>query len=322
MIEPQYQLVKWRQANLKEYFEIHVDTMENAIVIGLQIKGIEGRCEIAIGILANHIEKYRGGRGWEGGVRQFCRAIDIHHSVVFGWMRASKSDKLVERSTTLGTSKVAMIERTPEPKKIWAWVDTQKELPTYREIKDKIKHTFKPASLDPPKGQYNVIVIDPPWPYGDMDYEYKERSSKYNARNERPYYRMEYDEIMGLDIPAADDCVLWLWTTNYNLHNAFHVLEAWGFGYRGCITWVKNTVGLGYWLRGKTEHCLLATKGKPPWTNTTVTTLLEARTKGDSRKPDEFYTLVDSVCQGTKIDMFSREKREGWEQWGDEVDKF
>ena len=127
---------------------------------------------------------------------------------------------------------------------------------------------------------------------------------------------------MALDIPVAEDCVLWLWTTNINLHNAFHVLETWGFEYRSCLTWVKPQMGLGYWLRGKTEHCLLATKGSPKWINTTKTTLLEAPRKEDSRKPDSFYALVDEICSGTKIDMFSREEREGWDQWGDEIDKF
>jgi len=320
--EPQYQLVEWRQTNLKEYFEIHVDTMENAIIIGLQIKGIGERCEIAIGVLANYIEKHKGGRGWKGGVSELSRGIEIHHSIVFGWMRATKTDKLVERSTSLGTSKVAMIERTPEPEKIWDWVDAQEQPPTFREIRDRIRQTFKPEPIDPPEGQYNVIVIDPPWPFGDVNYEYREPTSKINRAIDRPYYRMTYDEIQALDIPAADDCVMWLWVPNRNIHSALHMLEAWGFEYRGLLTWAKSNFGLGYWLRGKTEQCLLATKGSPPWTNTTETTLLVAPARADSQKPNEFYAIVDKICQGPRIDMFSREKRDGWDQWGDECDRF
>lgn len=184
------------------------------------------------------------------------------------------------------------------------------------------KHIPRPEIPSPPEGQYNVIVIDPPWPLGGVNYEYRDRSSTITRAIERPYYRMTIEEISNMDIPAADDCILWLWTTNINLHNAFHVLEEWGFIYRSCLTWAKPTMGLGYWLRGQTEHCLLATKGKPVWTNTHERTLLKADRGEDSRKPDAFYSLVDRICKGTKIDMFSREKREGWEQWGDEVDKF
>ena len=35
-------------------------------------------------------------------------------------------------------------------------------------------------------------------------------------------------------------------------------------------------------------------------------------------KPDEFYRLVESLCPGSKLEMFSREKREGWVGHGNE----
>jgi N6-adenosine-specific RNA methylase IME4 len=41
-----------------------------------------------------------------------------------------------------------------------------------------------------------------------------------------------------------------------------------------------------------------------------------------SRKPDDFYAMVDSLCHGRKLDYFSREKREGWEQFGNDIKRF
>ena len=41
-----------------------------------------------------------------------------------------------------------------------------------------------------------------------------------------------------------------------------------------------------------------------------------------SRKPDEFYDLVRRASPGPRIDIFSREKRDGFDQYGHEVGKF
>jgi len=41
-----------------------------------------------------------------------------------------------------------------------------------------------------------------------------------------------------------------------------------------------------------------------------------------SRKPEEFYELVEATCPGSKLELFAREKRPGWEAWGAETDRF
>ena len=79
---------------------------------------------------------------------------------------------------------------------------------------------------------------------------------------------------------------------------------------------------MGDWLRGKTEHCILAIRGKPVINLTNQTTVLNAPLREHSRKPDEFYQMISDLCPGRKIDIFSRESREGWDQWGCENDKF
>jgi len=123
--------------------------------------------------------------------------------------------------------------------------------------------------------------------------------------------------------PAFEDCVLWLWTTNTFIHDAFHILEFWNFEPKTILTWIKDRMGTGDWLRGKTEHCILAVKGKPKIKLTNQTTALFGKRREHSRKPDEFYKLVETLCLGKKrLDMYSREKREGWEQFGDETTKF
>lgn len=164
--------------------------------------------------------------------------------------------------------------------------------------------------IELPPGLYDVIVIDPPWPYGR---EYDPETSRVAS----PYPEMSLEELRDIELPAADDCILWLWTTNAFMHSAYHLLEAWGFVPKTILTWDKQAMGIGVWLRGITEHCILATRGNPKVNLTNQTTLISERRRGHSRKPDIFYRMVEELCGGMRrLDYFSGEKREGWEQYG------
>lgn len=166
-----------------------------------------------------------------------------------------------------------------------------------------------------PVGPFHVISVDPPWPYGtgyDPD----------GRRAANPYPEMSLEEIEALRLPAADDCVLWLWTTHKFMRHSFKLLDAWGFRDVAVVTWVKDRMGLGSWLRSQSEFCIMAVKGKPPVSLTNQTTVIHGPLREHSRKPDSFYALVDGLCVGAKLDYFSREKRDGWEQVGNTPELF
>ena len=196
------------------------------------------------------------------------------------------------------------------------WEDAIKGKKSINSVYKTIKHEEKIKELEEkikqlPKleKKYQVIVIDPPWQYG----------TKYNPDGRRvasPYPEMSIEELERLELPADDNCILWLWTTNAFLHDAFHLMEKWGFEYKTLLTWVKDKMGVGVWLRGQTEHCLLGVKGKPVINLTNQSTVLFAPNRGHSRKPDEFYEMVDKLCVGKKLDYFGTKKREGWDVYG------
>jgi N6-adenosine-specific RNA methylase IME4 len=173
-----------------------------------------------------------------------------------------------------------------------------------------------------PDGKFHVIVADPPWCY-------EKRAMDISHRGATPYPTMLVPEIesMGIDGRhvsdlAYDDCILWLWTTNAFMEEAHGVARAWGFTVKTILTWGKDRMGVGDWLRGQTEHCLMCVKGNPVVTLTNQTTLLHGPMREHSRKPDEFYALVESLCPGRKCELFSRQEREGWESFGAETGKF
>lgn len=168
-----------------------------------------------------------------------------------------------------------------------------------------------------PAGPFRVIVADPPW-------EYEKRAEDPTHRAALPYPSMTLDEIKALPVRemAADDSILWLWTTNAHLPVAFDVVRAWGFEYKTMLTWVKDRMGTGDWLRGQTEHCLMAIRGRPVVTLTNQTTVLFGPLREHSRKPEEFYALVESLCPGSKVELFARTPRRGWVAHGDQVTLF
>jgi N6-adenosine-specific RNA methylase IME4 len=109
-----------------------------------------------------------------------------------------------------------------------------------------------------------------------------------------------------------------LWVTNRSLPKAFRLIEAWGFRYITCLTWVKPSIGMGNYFRGSTEQVLFAVKGSQMLKRRDVGTHFEAkRGDGHSAKPDEFYSLVESCSYGPYIDVFGRKERDGWTVWGE-----
>jgi N6-adenosine-specific RNA methylase IME4 len=161
-----------------------------------------------------------------------------------------------------------------------------------------------------PEGPFQVIVADPPW--------------RYETGNDLPYPTMALEHIKAMPVEdlADDSAILWLWTTNAHLRVAFEVINAWGFEYKNILTWVKDRMGTGEWLRGRTEHCLLAARGKPVFVNSSQTTVLEAARREHSRKPEEFYALVEATCPGGKLELFCRQRRDGWQVYGNDTAKF
>jgi N6-adenosine-specific RNA methylase IME4 len=168
-----------------------------------------------------------------------------------------------------------------------------------------------------PDGRYQVIAVDPPWKYDN-----RAEDTTHRGRNDYP--EMTVDEICAAPVAnlAQTNCVLWLWTTNAFMREAFQCIDAWGFKDKTILTWDKENMGLGDWLRNVTEHCILAVRGKPIVSLTNQTTLIREKRRQHSRKPEAFYALVEALCPGSKLEMFSRTERAGWTAWGAETEKF
>jgi N6-adenosine-specific RNA methylase IME4 len=133
---------------------------------------------------------------------------------------------------------------------------------------------------------------------------------------------MALDDIKALKIPAAEDCVLFLWATIPMLPEAHAVMDAWGFTYKSAIVWVKDKAGIGYWVRGQAEMLLIGTRGDvpAPGPGNQPDAVIEAPRGRHSEKPEVFAEEIERLYPNVpKLEMFARAVRFGWGAWGNEV---
>ena len=220
---------------------------------------------------------------------------------------------------TFAKAETVIAAAAAEPEKFRPLVDemnrTGKADGAFKKLKNiKASEQIRAEAPPLPEGPFRIIVVDPPWKYDN-----REEDATHRAAN--PYPSMTIEEITALGVRglAHEDAVLWLWTTNAHIRHAFSILDAWGFTQKTILTWVKDRMGTGDWLRGRTEHCLLGVRGKPVIQLTNQTTAISGPLREHSRKPEEFYALVDALCPGSKVELFARRRREGWASHGNEV---
>lgn len=164
--------------------------------------------------------------------------------------------------------------------------------------------------------RYGVILADPPWLYRDLGH---------SRRITRQYPVMRIEEICAMrqmiDRFALPDCVLFLWATSPLLPEGLRVIEAWQFAYRSSIVWDKLIAGMGHYARIQHEFLLLATRGKPgiAAVHNLTSIIREKRTK-HSVKPIAAYEMIGRMYpSAAKIELFARNRREGWDAWGNEL---
>ena len=165
-----------------------------------------------------------------------------------------------------------------------------------------------------------VLVADPPWTFGD-------KLPGGGRGAEKHYDCLSLQEIKGFSLPPlATDAMLLLWRVAAMPAAALQVVHAWGFEPKSELVWVKSTasgapaMGMGHYVRGSHETCILATRGRFKVRSRAVRSVFEARRGRHSEKPDEFYALVEDLADGPYAELFARRRRPGWRCFGKELE--
>lgn len=192
-----------------------------------------------------------------------------------------------------------------------------------------------------PYGGASLIMADPPWHHEDWS---QSGNKKKTASHHYQTLPLSWIKALPVHVLAGHDCVLWLWTTSPLLPVAIDVMAAWGFRWSTSGAWIKRTVtgklafGGGRRLRSCHEPYIIATKGRPPVAEAIRSAIeahvdtedpltetgwtVEAVRREHSRKPDEAFEAARRMVDGPAVELFSRERRNGWTVWGNEVGKF
>ena len=166
--------------------------------------------------------------------------------------------------------------------------------------------------------KYQVIYADPPRLYRN-----KNTGGSMISGSAHKYSVMSDADICALPIKSIADknAVLFLWATIPLLPETLEIMKVWGFNYKTAIIWRKiMSLGLGFWFRGQVELCLVGIKGNVKAFRCQKPNFIQSKVRKHSQKPEEMYELIEGLGIEPKIELFARQKREGWHSWGNEIE--
>ena len=173
-----------------------------------------------------------------------------------------------------------------------------------------------------PTKKYSVIYADPPW-----DYKGQLQHNGFGGRDTggalRHYHTVKLDDLKGLSIEniAADNAVLFMWSSSPHLDQAIDLGQSWGFDWKTvAFVWDKVRVNPGFYTMSQCELCLAFQKGSGLTPEAEIEQLVSKKRGKHSEKPVEVRDKIHEMFPSRdKIELFSRVHLNHWDIWGLEV---
>lgn len=226
----------------------------------------------------------------------------------------SSDAKIIKEEEKLAEEVMAEIEKENEvitPKKVAGEIRKRKIIvkqeETFKVLKDK--------ELIPLTGEYDVIIIDPPWKMEKIKREVAPLQVGFD------YPTMTIDEIKAFNLPSADNCHVFMWTTHKHLPYGFEIFQTWNVKYVCCFVWHKNGGFQPFGLpQYNCEFILYGRIGTPKFYDLKdFNVCFNADRTGHSEKPEIFYDVIKRVTAGRRADIFNRRDINGFDKWGNEA---
>jgi len=291
-----------------------------------KIKKIEGATQWWVGDLALAYEKQKG----YGKLQTLSDEVGYKYNTVKTYKYVADKYEMYNRLYNLQWDHYR-IAASEEDKLKWL---KKAEENNWRpgQLQNAIRDENRKKSPPLPPGIYNVIYADPAWEYGNVIQQW--------GAAEPHYKRMDsIEDLCNMQIPSADNSILFLWVTNPFLQDALKVVGAWGFEYKTNMVWVKTNLkkpGSGFYIRGRHELLYLCTKGsflptqtgkEPIGSVIDSEDVIWSEVREHSKKPDGVYALIEKMYPKPEenpdsikyLELFARNTRPSWTSWGDEV---
>jgi len=174
--------------------------------------------------------------------------------------------------------------------------------------------------------KYQLIYADPPWQFSN-----KKTGGSMNSGAAKQYRVTGIEDLKRLDVESIADinCVLVMWWVGAMPQEALDLVRSWGFTVKNMngIIWRKLTkknkryFGMGFYTRAGSESAIIATRGKIKVRNRSIRAVQTKAIMAHSEKPDHFRKLcVELVGDVPRLEMFARQKFEGWDVFGDQAE--
>ena len=176
------------------------------------------------------------------------------------------------------------------------------------------------------ENKYDIIYTDPPW----QQTKGGKRKCRPNQGKELDYPVMDLDSIFEIQKPFFNNCNekhnIFMWTIDKYLHDTERKMKELGYELHARFIWDKdNGIAPAFTVRFSHEYLLwFYKKGKMLKPTEEMrgkyTTVLREPSTIHSKKPICAYEMLENMFPNTnKIELFARNKRDGWESWGNEL---
>jgi N6-adenosine-specific RNA methylase IME4 len=191
--------------------------------------------------------------------------------------------------------------------------------------------------------KFNIIYMDPPWPYNNRRLTRKDGGkSRFGIGAAGRYRIMSMKDLNELPIfnIAEENCALHIWATGPFNNDCVRMVDAWNVGQKNpfrfinkAFAWKKITesgkdfFGPGYYYHSDNEDCWLYIRGRMEILDKSVRQRIscvhpkENKKIIHSRKPaiarDRIVQLFGDL---PRIELFATEKIDGWYSTGYNVD--
>lgn len=177
--------------------------------------------------------------------------------------------------------------------------------------------------------KFDILMIDPPW----LKKKGGLRKSRPNQGKELEYITMSTIEIFDLldkDVfsQAKETHTVFMWTIDQYLIECEKFMEERNYKRHCRFVWNKmNGVAPAFTVRYSHEYLIWYYKPKmlpiSKEQQGKFMTVFDEKSREHSRKPNYPYEMIEKLYpDNSKIDVFSREKRDGWEQYGNQINFF
>ena len=315
-------IIKFQKAQFEKNKLIIHDTIsiDEWKELGQSLKQVEGSVQFWIGDWARYGDK----RGFTGKYTdpkvydELEELTGLKRDTLITYKSVSSSVDSLLRNKDLSFNHHKEVAKLPPEKQETYLKRASEEKLSVRNLREEVrkdKVTFQ-ENVKLPNDKYDLVYADPPWQYGNSLPNYVTTPADY-------YPLMSIDEICAMPIKnmVNDNAVLFLWVTSPILEEAFQVVKAWGFKYKTSFIWDKIKHNMGHYSSVRHEILLLCIRGSYPLHNVKLyDSVLSLERTAHSKKPEYYYEMIEDIyCNAKKIELFSRMKRNNWDNYGNQI---